>query len=462
LLPSAGWRRNETSCVNQVNPGRRAGPPQARPDPLGGSIAVLGERGAALSSAIERIKALPWLAQWRAADSALPIREGPLRGAGPPASIAGFDRALVWPILALLALGLVMVYSASVALPDNPKFARYAPTHFLTRHAMSLAIGIVAALVALRIPIKLWERAAPWLLVASLLLLALVLLPVFKPINGARRWLPLGLMSFQPSELAKLAIAMYAASYMVRKMEVKENFFRAVWPMTVALGVIGLLLLAEPDMGAFVVIAAIAVGILFLGGINGRMFLLVCAVLALAFVVMIVFSPWRADRIHAWLNPWDDQWARTKAYQLTHSLIAFGRGEVFGQGLGASVEKLHYLPEAHTDFLLAVIGEELGFVGVLAVIVAFFWLTRRIFVIGRQAIALDRVFAGLMAQGIGVWIGGQAFISMGVNLGALPTKGLTLPLLSYGGSAMLMNLVALAIVVRVDLENRQLMRGGRA
>jgi cell division protein FtsW len=177
---------------------------------------------------------------------------------------------------------------------------------------------------------------------------------------------------------------------------------------------------------------------------------------------MIVLSPWRAERIFAYLDPWNPAYVQGRAYQLTHSLIAFGRGELFGQGLGSSVEKLHYLPEAHTDFLLAVIAEELGFMGVALVIVGFFWLTRRIFVIGRQAVALDRVFAGLMGQGIGIWMGGQAFINMGVNLGVLPTKGLTLPLLSYGGSALLMNLVALAIVVRIDSENRQLMRGGRA
>jgi cell division protein FtsW len=203
-------------------------------------------------------------------------------------------------------------------------------------------------------------------------------------------------------------------------------------------------------------------GILFLGGVNGRMFLLIGTVIVATFALIIAFDDLRRERILAYLDPWNPAYVQGKAYQLTHSLIAFGRGEIFGQGLGASVEKLHYLPEAHTDFLLAVIGEELGLVGVLAVVFAFFWLTRRIFVIGRQAIALDRVFAGLMVQGIGIWFGGQGFINMGVNLGVLPTKGLTLPLMSFGGSAMLMNLVALAMVIRVDMENRQLMRGGRA
>jgi cell division protein FtsW len=396
-------------------------------------------------------------------EAALPIREWTGARAGAPQRVSGIDQPLLWVVFALVALGLVMVYSASVALPDNPKFARYAPTHFLGRHAISIAIAFAASLAVLQVPIRLWEKWAPWVFVVSIALLVLVLVPfIGKGVNGARRWIPLGVMNFQPSELAKLGIALYAASYMVRKMDTRENFIQAVWPMAVALGVVGILLLAEPDMGAFMVIATIALGILFLGGVNGRMFALAAMVLVGAFVLMIVMSPWRAERIFAYMDPWNPQYAQGRAYQLTHSLIAFGRGAIFGQGLGGSVEKLHYLPEAHTDFLLAVIGEELGFVGVLAVVASFFWLTRRIFVIGRQAVALDRVFAGLMTQGIGIWVGGQAFINMGVNLGVLPTKGLTLPLMSYGGSAILMNLVSLAIVLRVDQENRQMMRGGRA
>jgi cell division protein FtsW len=399
----------------------------------------------------------------RAGENAIPVREWIDVQRGQTARLLGFDRALVWVVVAMLAFGLVMVYSASVALPDNPKFARYAPTYFLVRHAASIAIAFVAALLAVQVPVQAWEKASPWIFVGSLLLLLLVLVPfIGRSMNGARRWIPLGIMSFQPSELAKVAIAMYAAGYMVRRMDVKENFFRAVFPMAISIAVVGLLLLAEPDMGAFLVIAAIAMGILFLGGVNGRMFLLITGVLLAAFVLMISLSDWRRERIFAYLNPWDERYTLGKAYQLSHSLIAFGRGEILGQGLGSSVEKLHYLPEAHTDFLLAVIGEELGFVGVACVIVAFFWLARRLFHIGRQAVALDRVFAGLFAQGIGIWMGGQAFINMGVNLGVLPTKGLTLPLMSYGGSAIVVNVVALAIVLRIDIENRTLMRGGRA
>jgi cell division protein FtsW len=392
----------------------------------------------------------------------LPVR-GWVGSSAPAAPrLTHFDQALVMMVVALLALGLVMVYSASIALPDNPRFARYLPTHFLLRQALAIGLSAVAVVLVLQLPMDRWERAAPWLFVAALVLLALVLIPgVGKGVNGARRWIPLGVLNFQPSELAKLAIALYAANYMVRKMDIKENFFRAVLPMGAAVVVVGILLLAEPDMGAFLVIATIAMGILFLGGVNGRMFFLISVLLVGAFVLMISLSDWRRERIFAYLNPWDERYTLGKAYQLSHSLIAFGRGEWFGQGLGSSVEKLHYLPEAHTDFLFAVIGEELGFVAVLAVIVAFFWLSRRVFEIGRQAIALERVFAGLVAQGIGLWIGAQAFINMGVNLGVLPTKGLTLPLMSYGGSAILMNCIALAIVLRVDLENRQLMRGGR-
>jgi len=387
--------------------------------------------------------------------SVAPLRAGVTRS-------AGFDQALVGCVLALLALGMVMVYSASVALPDSPKFSRYAPTFFLTRHVLSIALALVLALAVVQLPTAFWERWAPHVFLFSIVLLVVVLVPfIGKVVNFSRRWIPLGVINFQPSELAKLAIAIYAANYMVRKMEVRENFFRAVWPMAVAVAFVGVLLLRQPDMGAFIVIATIAMAVLFLGGVNARMFFLIAGILVAVFAVMIAFDDLRRGRILAYLDPWNPAYVQGKAYQLTHSLIAFGRGEVFGQGLGSSVEKLHYLPEAHTDFLLAVIGEELGLVGVASVIVAFFWLTRRIVAIGRQAIALDRVFAGLLCQGIGVWIGVQAFINMGVNLGVLPTKGLTLPLMSYGGSAILMNLVALAIVLRVDMENRTLMRGGR-
>lgn len=397
--------------------------------------------------------------------SALPVRTGmPGRVMGPsmPVRLLGFDQALVFVTMALLLWGLVMVYSASVAMPDNPKFSRIESTHYLLRHAFSLAVALVVAVLAFQIPMSTWEKAAPWLFVASLLMLVVVLIPfIGRGVNGARRWISFGVLNFQPSELAKFAVLMYAADYMVRKMEVKERFFRAVLPMGVAVGVVGMLLLAEPDMGAFLVIAVIAMGILFLGGVNARMFVFIATIVVLAFAVMIWASPWRRERIFAYLDPWSAENAIRKGYQLSHSLIAFGRGEFTGVGLGGSIEKLHWLPEAHTDFLMAVIGEEFGLIGVLVVISLFLWLTRRIMHIGRQAIAMDRLFSGLVAQGVGIWIGFQSLINMGVNLGALPTKGLTLPLMSYGGSAIMMNILALAVVLRVDHENRILMKGGR-
>lgn len=401
----------------------------------------------------------------KAASEALPVRLGGQSLPGTlaaPVRMAGFDKALVWVTLALLMWGLIMVYSATVALPDNPKFARYAPTHFVMRHFLSLAVAFVMAVLAFQVPVATWEKLAPWLFVGSLVLLMLVLLPfIGKGVNGARRWISLGIMNFQPSELAKFAVLLYAADYMVRKMEVKERFFRAVLPMATAIALVGVLLLAEPDMGAFMVISVIAMGILFLGGVNARMFFVIAAVVVVAFALMVMLSEWRRERIFAYLDPWSDKYSLGKGYQLSHSLIAFGRGEIFGVGLGGSIEKLHWLPEAHTDFLMAVIGEEFGLVGVLLVIGLFLWMTRRIMHIGRQSIALDRLFAGLVAQGVGIWIGFQTFINIGVNLGALPTKGLTLPLMSYGGSAILMNLISLAVVLRIDYENRVLMRGGR-
>ena len=379
-----------------------------------------------------------------------------------PRPVTDIDVTALWVVFSLLLWGLVMVYSSSIAISDNPKYASYSSHHFLSRHIFSIVLGLVVGILAFQIPMRVLERAAPWVFGIALMLLVLVLVPfIGKEINGARRWIPFGIMNFQPSELAKLGIVLYAASYMLRKMKVKEKFFTSVTPMVIAVGLAGILLLAEPDMGAFLVITTVAMGILFLGGVNSRMFFLIATVLLIAFGLMIATSEYRRERIFAYLDPWSKEHAIGKGYQLSHALIAIGRGELLGVGLGGSIEKLHWLPEAHTDFILAVLGEEFGFVGLVLVIGLYLWLTRRIMQIGRLAIAMDQIFAGLMAQGVGIWIGFQAFINMGVNLGALPTKGLTLPLMSYGGSAILMNLVALALVLRVDHENRQLQHGGR-
>jgi cell division protein FtsW len=351
-----------------------------------------------------------------------------------------------------------MVYSASIATAEASRYTGNNAAWFLARHGAYLAIALAAAITVFLIPARMWQKLAPWLFLAALTGLALVLVPGFgREVNGARRWLDLPGVGFQPSEAMKLAVVLYAADYTARKHAVLKSFRRGLLPMLAVMLLVSWLLLREPDFGALVVIAVIAFSILFLGGMNGRHFAALLAMLAAGAALLVAFSPYRMQRIFGFMDPWSDPFG--KGYQLAHALIAFGRGEWLGVGLGASVEKLHYLPEAHTDFLLAVIAEELGFVGVALVIALFAWLVARAFAIGRQACLHERHFAALAAQGIGIWFGFQALINMGVNVGLLPTKGLTLPLMSYGGSGLLANFVALAILLRIDWENRQLSRG---
>lgn len=390
------------------------------------------------------------------------FRADKLRSKAVAAPIGIIDTKVVWVVAVLMTLGLVMVYSATVSLPESTRFANYRSTHFLVRHAFAIALGTTVGLIAFSVPIRHWQVWAPVLFVLGLVLLVVVLIPgVGKSVFGARRWLSLYVINVQPSELMKLFVVLYAADYTVRKQDFMQNVRKGFLPLGAVVALVGVLLLLEPDLGAFIVIAAIAMGVLFLGGVNGKLFSVLVLIATGVFAAIIHFSPWRRDRIFAYLDPFDPVNALGKGYQLSHSLIAFGRGELFGVGLGGSVEKLHYLPEAHTDFLLAVIGEELGLAGVMLVVVLFFWLTKRAFEIGRQAIALDRIFAGLTAKGVGLWIGFQAFINMGVNVGLLPTKGLTLPLMSYGGTGMLVNCLGIAILLRIDFESRRMMRGGR-
>ncbi|AYH45283.1 putative lipid II flippase FtsW [Azoarcus sp. DN11] len=376
----------------------------------------------------------------------------------PPLPARDLDPLLIWSSAALLLIGLVMVYSASIAMAEGSKFTGYQPYYFVTRHAVFLAVGVVGGLMAFQITMRQWQQFAPLLFLGGLALLIVVLIPgVGREVNGAQRWLPLGPINLQPSELMKLFAALYAADYTVRKLPDMGSFRRGFLPMAVTIVLVGFLLLREPDFGAFVVVAAIAFGVLFLGGINVRVFALLAIVAVIGLALLVWLSPYRRDRLFGFMDPWQDAFG--KGYQLSHALIAFGRGEWFGVGLGASVEKLFYLPEAHTDFLLAVIAEELGFVGVLTIVILFAILVHRAMFIGREAIKLERYFSGLVAMGIGLWMGVQSFINMGVNTGLLPTKGLTLPLMSFGGSGIVANCVALAILLRVDWENRQVMRG---
>jgi cell division protein FtsW len=380
-------------------------------------------------------------------------------------SMLTFDVSLAWTTLMLLALGLVMVYSASIAMAEASSHTGYRAWYFLARHGMFVAAGLAAAAVTFQVPIKVWQRLAIWLFAIAALLLVLVLIPgIGKVVNGSRRWLPLGLVNMQPSEFMKLAAVLYASSYAVRKaaflhaeQPLRQTLVRGFLPLFAVMTGIGGLLILEPDFGAFVVIVAIGFGILFLGGLDWRLFVGLSVLLPIALGAVLVAAPYRIQRLTTFLDPWADP--MHKGYQLSHSLIAFGRGEWLGVGLGSSVEKLLYLPEAHTDFLLAVIAEELGFLGVTAVIVLFGWVLYRAYAMGRQAARLERAFAALVAWGIGVWLGVQAFINMGVNMGVLPTKGLTLPLLSFGGSGIVANCVAIAILLRIDWENRRLLRG---
>ena len=371
---------------------------------------------------------------------------------------AEYDRSLAWAALLLAMTGLVMVYSASIATAEANRYTGNNAAWYLGRHTLYLAIAFACALSVFLLPVRVWQQAAPWLFVGGVALLIAVLVPgLGREVNGAKRWLALPMLSVQPSELMKLAAVLYAADYTVRKHSVLKSFKKGLLPMLAVMLLVSWLLLREPDFGAFVVIAVTAFGVLFLGGMNGRHFAALVGMLAVGFVGLVLSSPYRMQRIFGYMDPWSDPFG--KGYQLSHALIAFGRGEWLGVGLGGSVEKLHYLPEAHTDFLLAVLGEELGLAGVAAVIALFVWIVVRAFAIARQATQRERHFAALVAQGIGIWLGFQAFINMGVNMGLLPTKGLTLPLMSYGGSGLVVNFVALAILLRIDWENRQLARG---
>ena len=365
--------------------------------------------------------------------------------------LADYDQWVVWLTALLLGIGVVMVYSASIAIAEGSRAMGQQPTYFLLRHIVFVAFSVVVAVFAFPVPMKTWQEMAPYLFMFGLVLLVLVLIPgVGREVNGSRRWLPLFVANLQPSELMKLFAVIYAADYTVRKAAFMHSLRRGFMPMFVVMLLTGGLLLREPDFGAFAVITVIAMGILFLGGMNWRLFAGLIVMLIAGFVLLIWLSPYRLQRVIGFMDPWADPYG--KGYQLSHALIAFGRGEWFGVGLGASVEKLFYLPEA-------VIAEELGFVGVTAIIGIFAWLVIRAFAIGRRAAHLDRHFSALVAQGIGLWLGVQAIINMGVNMGVLPTKGLTLPLLSFGGSAIAATCCSIAVLLRVDWENRQLMRG---
>lgn len=371
--------------------------------------------------------------------------------------LADFDQALVWSVVLLLSIGLIMIYSASIAIAEA-QFGADRAGYYLLRHSAYLAVGLLLGLVTFQVPMRIWQKYVTYVFMISVLMLVLVLIPgIGHEVNGSQRWISLYVVNIQPSEFVKLFMVLYTADYVSRKAGDLNSFLKGFLPITVVLSIVGFLLLLEPDFGAFFVVTALVMSILFLGGVSLKIFIALIGILAIGLYQLILSSEYRMARVVAFMDPWADPYG--KGYQLSHALIAFGRGEWFGVGLGGSVEKLFYLPEAHTDFLLSVLAEELGFVGVAAVILLFVWLIMRAFVIGRLAAKLGNPFSALVAQGIGIWIGVQALINMGVNMGVLPTKGLTLPLLSFGGSSITANCIALAVILRIDWENRQRLRG---
>lgn len=389
-------------------------------------------------------------------------RGGGRWGATAPLEAPGINWEVIICVMSLLAIGCVMVFSATSAFAQSPKF-NVTETTFLMRHLASIGVALAAAAVAYRVPMSFWFRWSVPIGVCVIFLLLLVFLPgVGRTVNGARRWISFfGIMNLQVSEIVKVAALIFTAAFAVKKQDYMHSFLSGFFPMAGVMVFIALLLMRQPDLGATVVIAVEIMGILFLGGLSINIFVSVAAIL-IAFVCWMIYdTPWRIGRVLAYLDPWADEYVLGQAYQLSHSLIAFGRGELFGVGLGGSVEKLNYLPEAHTDFIMAVLAEETGFVGVILTLFIFYWLIRRAFEIGRQAVKLERPFQGLLAQGVGIWFGVQVFINVGVAAGALPTKGLTLPFVSFGGSALLSSMIAVGLLLRVDRENKILMRGGQ-
>ncbi|WP_417154458.1 putative lipid II flippase FtsW [Parasutterella excrementihominis] len=371
------------------------------------------------------------------------------------------DYGVLFVVFSLMLLGCLMVFSASISLGDSPKY-HISEHYFFVRHVISLVVALFGAYIVWHIPMKAWKKMAFPFFLFGLFLLGAVFIPgIGKSTNGACRWIPLGLFNLQVTEVMKIAVLIYAADFTVRKQNYMHSVKKGLLPMLLVMGLVGFLVLKEPDLGAYVMMLAISMGILFLGGINLTVFIMVLVGVLGLLVFMIFAASWRAARFFAYLDPWEISNAQGKAYQLSHSLIAFGRGESWGVGLGDAIEKQHYLPEAHTDFILAIVGEELGFAGVMLILVLLFWLVKRAIEIGRTAIHLEHIFSGLVAEGIGIWIGVQTFINVGVASGLLPTKGLTLPFISFGGSAIMAVTAAVAILLRVDYENKVTMKGGK-
>ncbi|EEX93188.1 cell division protein FtsW [Vibrio orientalis CIP 102891 = ATCC 33934] len=360
-----------------------------------------------------------------------------------------YDRQLVWISLGLMLTGLVMVTSAS--FPISSRLTDQ-PFHFMFRHAIFLVLAIIASSVILQVPMKRWLQYSTWLLLISIGLLVVVLV-AGKSVNGASRWIPLGLFNLQPAEVAKLSLFIFMSGYLVRKSEeVRSSFFGGFIKPIIVFATLASLLLLQPDLGTVVVMLVTLFGMLFIAGAKLTQFLALMVVGLMSVATLIYIEPYRMRRVTSFLDPWEDPFG--SGYQLTQSLMAFGRGEWFGQGLGNSIQKLEYLPEAHTDFVFAVLAEELGFVGVVLVLLLIFSLVLKAIYIGRKAFDNEQLFGGYLAFGIGIWFAFQTLVNVGAAAGMVPTKGLTLPLISYGGSSLIVMAVAVSILLRIDHECR--------
>jgi cell division protein FtsW len=363
---------------------------------------------------------------------------------------AKWDVWLMASVGALLLLGLVMVYSASISISQR---ATGNSLHYLLRHLVSVVVGLMCMAVVMRTRVRLWETAGPYLLLLGIGLLMVILVPgLGVHVNGSSRWLRLGVVNLQPSELVKIFMIVYVAGYLVRKQDELRFFTQGILMLSIVLAIIGMLLLQEPDLGSVVVICFSVFGMLFLAGVRFWHFMVVVGAGVGGMVLLTVFAPYRLARVTGFLDPWSDPF--NSGFQLTQALIAFGRGEWLGVGLGGSVQKLFYLPAAHTDFLFSVLAEELGLIGVVVVIALFAVVVWRAFAIAQQAERMGQIYAARLAEGVGLLLGVQAMINMGVNMGALPTKGLTLPFISYGGSSMLVSCIAVGLLFMVDRGSR--------
>ncbi|SDX06900.1 putative lipid II flippase FtsW [Thiocapsa roseopersicina] len=367
-------------------------------------------------------------------------------------SVAGVDYPLLFCALGLVAFGFVMVASASMSIAAN---CCDDPFYYVTRHGFALGLALTAAVLAYSVPVEWWERGGVWLFLFGLLSLVLVLVPgVGREVNGATRWIPLGPLNLQPSELVKLFAIIYVSGYLVRHADDVVNRISGFIRPMVLIGVAGALILQQPDFGTTAVMLATVMGLLFLGGVSLMPFVVLFLVVAAGLLVLVVISPYRLLRVTSFLDPFQDPF--NTGYQLSQALIAFGRGEWLGVGLGNGIQKQFFLPEAHTDFIASVVGEELGLVGMLVLIAAFAFLTWRAFSIGARAQAAGERFSAYVAQGIGLGLGLQAFVNIGVNVGMLPTKGLTLPFMSYGSNSLIAACMSIAILLRIDAAVRRI------